>query len=92
VWCAVPGSAAGEDQNCRQSIVNLSGDVQDSWVLTHLKAKDLLLIQGSPGAVRAPVKPAPPWSAVPFAPHGRIDKVDAPVGLVVHLMYCHLYP
>lgn len=50
----------------------------DSWVLTHLKAKDLLLIQGSPGAVRAPVKPAPPWSAVPFAPHGRIDKVDAP--------------
>jgi len=53
-------------------------DTMENWVLTHVKAKDLIVIQGVPGAVRAPVAPAPPWTAVPYAPHGRTSKFGAP--------------
>lgn len=53
-------------------------DTLDSWILTHFKAKDFILLQGNPGAVRAPVRPAPTWSAVPYAAHGRVNRENAP--------------
>ena len=50
--------------------------------MNNVPAGDLLIVQGMPGTVRAPVKPAPPWSAAPFAPHGRVSKPSAPVRLL----------
>ncbi len=52
-------------------------------MLNNVWARDLLIVQGPPGTVRPPVKPAPPWSAAPFGPHGRVSKPSAPVRLLL---------
>ncbi len=60
---------------------------QDNWALKQVKAEDLVLLQNYPLPVVAPPgKPAPPWAAVPYAPHCRGPR-SAPVPHVRFLQF-----
>ncbi len=53
--------------------------LQNNWALDQVEGKDLLVIQNYPvPVITPPRRPAPPWSAVPFAAHGRVPR-SAPV-------------